>query len=374
MNRILLILKKIYFICFYQKINYVLGIVIALIILAIAWVGIKWFSFFYTPLVAINKPPAYATLERGSTVIRFAYQLQKQKLINDPDMFILLAKMQGIERKLQAGEYEITPGMLASQLLIKMVRGEVVKHYFTLVEGWTFKQVIIAINNNQFLQHTLKNMNNEMIMARLGHEGEYPEGRFAPATYYFSGPTTDFSILQTAYNLMDKWLQQAWQNRSPEVIYDCPYKALVAASIIEKESAFAPERPKISGVIQRRLQANMPLQMDPTVIYGLGDNYRGKLTIEDLNYDTSYNTYTRKGLSITPISMPSLNSITAALHPAEGTELYYVAKGDGSHVFTNTLDEHHAAVAQYLHNQSQPTQIKSTTNQNTTQNTTGGKL
>lgn len=333
-----------------KNIKKTIAVVVSLLTIICLWFAIHWLLFLNTPLVPIGQKSVDFVYQPGKTVIGLAYQLQKMQVLSDPQMFVTLAKLKGVTHKLKAGEYRIDPGSKPLTLINKMVKGDMLIHTFTIVEGWTFKQLMASLNEASDLTHTLKGLSDGDIMKAIGHEGEYPEGRFAPLTFYFSGPASDISILEKAYNLMQKKLDDLWEARSADAVYPCPYKALIAASIIEKESGYSPERPKIAGVINRRLKIGMMLQMDPTVIYGLGDKYTGKLTAEDLKKNSSYNTYLHKDLPLTPIAMPSFDSINAALHPEQGDELYYVAKGDGTHVFSKTLEEHNAAIRKAMNN------------------------
>jgi UPF0755 protein len=324
----------------------IIKIIIAVLIIVCLWIAIEWVSFLQTPLVPEGEKSVDFVYLPGKTVKSLAYQLKKSHVLQHPEMFVALAELKGVTLQLKAGEYRIDPGMRPATLINKMAKGEMLIHTFTIVEGWTFKQFIAALNEESALTHTLKGANDSAIMEAIGHTGESPEGRFAPVTFYFSGPTTDVFILKQAYDLMQKKLDELWQKRANDLPFNCPYKALIAASIIEKETSYQPEKPKIAGVIARRLKIGMMLQVDPAVIYGLGDRYNGKLTPEDLTKDSGYNTYLHKDLPPTPIAMPSFDSINAALHPAEGTELYYVAKNDGtgSHEFSKTLGEQNAAI------------------------------
>ncbi|MCK4609255.1 MAG: endolytic transglycosylase MltG, partial [Gammaproteobacteria bacterium] len=241
----------------------------------------------------------------------------------------------------------IEPGTTPIQLLNKLVSGDVILRSFTIVDGWTFHDMINALEQNPSIVHTLKGLTDPQIMQKIGVPGEIPEGRFYPDTYKFSGGVKDVDILRSAYKLMQSKLNAAWNNRAADAPYSCQYKALIAASIIEKEAAVPSERPIISGVIKRRLKKNMYLQMDPTVIYGLGDSYKGDLTVKDLRRNTPYNTYLHKRLPPTPICIPSIDAFEAALHPQAGKELYFVAKGDGTHEFSATLKEQDAAIRKY---------------------------
>ncbi|CAL7960926.1 Endolytic murein transglycosylase [Gammaproteobacteria bacterium] len=329
-----------------NKIFIISGAAFVAICLALS---LDFLSFLKDPLVEANQKPAYFLFTQGMSVKKAAASLRQKNLIKRPLFFDLLARFKGVERNLKAGEYLIEPGITTpTQLLAKMVKGDAVRHAFTIVEGWTFSQMIATLNNNSYIKHTIQKSNSDEIMGTIGYSGELPEGRFAPDTYLFSGEVKDTYILTNAYKLMQKRLQAAWNNRAADAPYRCPYEALIVASMIEKETAFEQEKPIIAGVILRRLAMGKLLQVDPTVIYGLGEKYSGKLSKLDLTKDTPYNTYTRKGLPPTPIALPSKASIEAALHPTSGTVLYYVAKGDGTHKFSDTLKEQSKAVKKYL--------------------------
>jgi UPF0755 protein len=216
-----------------------------------------------------------------------------------------------------------------------------------LIEGQTFKEMLALIRTNDNLVHILDGAGAQEIMTRLGHAGENPEGRFLPDTYHFPQGTTDLSFLQRAYNAMEHCLAEQWAKRDAGLPLNSPYEAVTLASIVEKETGLAEERPRIAGVFIRRLQKGMRLQTDPTVIYGLGKRFDGDLRASDLRADTPYNTYTRDGLPPSPIAMPGIASIRAVLHPAKGDALYFVAKGNGSHYFSRTLKEHEDAVQKF---------------------------
>jgi UPF0755 protein len=309
-----------------------------------------WFKLLNPTLIPAGAQPQNITILPGSGARVIALQLQGEGIVAYPELFVLLSHLQRVSHKLRAGEYRLDPGITAVQFLRKMMRGDAITHTITIVEGWTFKHMLAAMNNNPYLVHTMTGLSDDEIMRRIGCDGKAAEGVFAPDTYVFSGKVSDVEVLRTAYNLMQKRLNVAWVNRASETVYTyhCPNDALIVASLIEKETANKAEKSQIAGVILRRLQKNMPLQIDATVIYGLGDQYRGKLNEHDLLFDSSYNTYRHSGLPPTPIAMPGLDSIVAALHPDNGTSLYYVAKGDGTHVFSDTLAEHDAAIRKYL--------------------------
>ena len=249
---------------------------------------------------------------------------------------------------MQAGEYVITPGLSLAGLLNNMVAGNVVQHDLVLIEGYTFRQILQTIWQNSIITKQLQNLSDEEIMTALGHEGEHPEGRFYPDTYYISRGVTDIELLKRAYDEMARILQQEWQQREENLPLKSSYEALILASIVEKESAIAEERPLIAGLFINRLRKKMRLQTDPTVIYGI-ENYDGNIRFKDLRKDTPYNTYTRHGLPPTPIALAGREAIHATLHPDKTNYLYFVAFGDGSgkHVFSTNLKDHEKAVDRY---------------------------
>jgi UPF0755 protein len=238
--------------------------------------------------------------------------------------------------------------MNASDLIDTLVEGRVVLHAATIVEGWTFHQLRRALASHPSLVQTLGDADDDEVMARLGRPGEHPEGRFFPETYRFPRGTTDVAFLERAMRTMDRRLRDAWERRDGGLPYANEYELLVMASLIEREARIKAERPIIAGVFVRRLQLNMRLQTDPTVMYGLGPDFRGRLRTVHLRTDTPYNTYTRHGLPPTPIAMPGWSSLEAAIHPADGDALFFVSRGDGSHHFSATLEEHNRAVARYI--------------------------
>lgn len=255
----------------------------------------------------------------------------------------------GRQRTIQPGAYEVTQGMRAADLLDKLVRGERIQLPLTLVEGWTFRQVREALARAEFLAHDSTDLSPEQIMTALGAPGLAPEGRFFPDTYlYAKNASSDLAILRQAMQLMQRRLAAAWDARAPDLPLKSPDEALILASIVEKETGLAADRAQIAGVFINRLRVGMPLQTDPTVIYGLGESYDGKLRRSHLDRDTPFNTYTRRGLPPTPIAMPGKAALMAAVQPATTQALYFVARGDGSSHFSRTLDEHNRAVNQYL--------------------------
>ncbi|MGD2055161.1 MAG: endolytic transglycosylase MltG [Gammaproteobacteria bacterium] len=283
----------------------------------------------------------------GTTLGSLARDLHRKGIIEHPRFFVLLGRELDAEHRLQAGEFLMLPAMTPVSLLETLTRGEVIQHPLTIVEGQTFREMMRAIAASGLLTNTLEGMDAGEIMARLGHAGEHPEGRFLPDTYHFPRGTTDAAFLQRAYDAMQTRLEEEWQKRAPDLPLANPYEALTLASIVEKETGRAEERPLIAGVFIQRLRRNMRLQTDPTVIYGLGDTFDGNIRSRDLRADTPYNTYTRSGLPPTPIAMPGIEAIQAVLHPDESGYLYFVATGDGRHYFSKTLEVHNQAVKKY---------------------------
>jgi UPF0755 protein len=268
-------------------------------------------------------------------------------VLDRPLYFRVLARLDPRSRRLQAGEYRIEAGTTPGGLLALFSSGRVIQYPVTLIEGWTFRQVLDALAGLEYLEQTLSGTSDAAIMARLGRPDLHPEGRFLPDTYLFPRGTPDVQVLQRALAAMDEVLAAEWAQRGPDLPLGSPDEALVLASIVEKETGLAEERAAIAGVFVRRLRKGMLLQTDPTVIYGLGEAFDGDLRRRDLSADTPYNTYVHPGLPPTPIAMPGRDSIRAALHPADGASLYFVARGDGSHQFSTTLQEHNRAVRKY---------------------------
>jgi UPF0755 protein len=259
----------------------------------------------------------------------------------------LLARELGVAGKLHAGEYALTPGLTPAELLRKMAAGDVVQHHFTIVEGWTFKQLRLALAQDAALQQTLAAVDDKEIMLRLGAPGALAEGWFLPETYSYIKGMSDLDVLRRANDAMRKLLDTLWSGHPSDFALDSPYQMLTLASIVEKETARPEERPLIASVFLHRLRIGMRLQTDPAVIYGLGAQYDGRIHRRDLDADTPYNTYTRAGLPPTPIALPGKAALEAVMHPAATDALYFVARGDGTHEFSATLDAHNQAVARY---------------------------
>ena len=325
------------------------SLVAAMMLTALLVFQLKRFQY---GAIELEAGPSTFLIRSGSNIKSISQDLARAKIINDPWLFILLAKVRGLETRVRAGEYQIHAGLTADELLEKFTRGNAIQYQLTIIEGWTFRQMLAAIAADPIIEKTLQGKTDEEIMVLLDLPGQHPEGRFFPDTYRFPKGTSDLDFLRRAYQVMDNHLQREWSQRAPDLPLQSSYEALILASIIEKETGAGFERPLIAAVFIERLKRNMRLQTDPTIIYGLGDDYDGNIRSRDLKKNTPYNTYLNAGLTPTPIALPGLASIHAALHPAPGDALYFVSRGDGTHQFSATLDEHNAAVRRYQLNQS----------------------
>lgn len=314
----------------------------------IAFGAYQFYRFIYQTPLRIDNAGYVVMITPGMPVKTVANTLSEAGIMEHPDWFLGWMQWTGARTRVKAGEYLIKPGTTPQGLSDLLVSGKVIQHTLTIVEGWTFEHMMQALNNEPAIAHTLQGMSNEEIMKKIGKEGEHPEGRFFPETYCFPINTSDVTFLQRAYRMMDEKLNSLWATREQSLFLKSPYEALVLASIIEKESSFTDEYPEIAGVYVRRLQRKMPLQADPTIIYGLGKDYPGRLTYDHLKQPSPYNTYLNAGLPPTPIALPSLKALEAAVHPKPGSTLYFVASGrDKRHVFSESHDDHQKAVIQY---------------------------
>ena len=317
-----------------------------LAILALVLLG-GWMVYFANKPVALPSTEVEVDLKAGSSLRSVSRQLVQQGILSEPWSFILLVRAMGKAGEIKAGNYLIEDGITPYQLFLILTEGSTKQSSITFIEGWTFKQMRAAINSHADIKHVTMAYTDEQIMQEIGAREKHPEGLFFPDTYYFSKGMSDKDILQRAYESMQAKLADAWQNREPGLPYRTPYEALIMASIVEKETGKPSERELIAGVFLNRLRIGMRLQTDPTVIYGMGEEFDGNLRRQDLLSDTPYNTYTRIGLPPTPIAMPGLAAIHAALHPGKTKALYFVGKGDGSHAFSGSLNEHNRAVNRY---------------------------
>lgn len=310
------------------------------------WLWMDADRFLDTP-INVQEQPYYYEIKHGETLKQLTNNLYLAGIISNPRYLVWYGRLTRSASKIQVGEYAFKEGMTPRDILQDITSGKTVQYSFTLIEGWNFRELIQELNRCQDLVHTVNDLSPKQIMEKLGYPGQHPEGRFLPDTYYFPRGTTDVEFLKRAYTAMESFLDFEWQNRQPGLPYKDAYEALTMASIVEKETGLASERPAIAGVFVRRIQKRMRLQTDPTVIYGLGAKFDGNLRRRDLVNDTPYNTYRHNGLPPTPIAMPGKDSIRAALHPDDGDALYFVARGDGSHEFTSNLKDHNQAVVKY---------------------------
>ncbi|MEQ1559217.1 MAG: endolytic transglycosylase MltG [Methyloglobulus sp.] len=319
------------------------------IIASVVIVGLILVGWFMSHYINVLNEPVVQTkvlleIEKGDSFDRITTKLLAQGLTIDPLWFKLIAMQKKMTNKLKAGEYELTPGLTVPQILTMFAEAKSKKYTITFPEGWNLKELLQQIGNTPNLQKTLQGQSIAELSTQLGISEKNPEGWFFPDTYHFEKNTTDISILKRAHVKMQSVLQQEWDNKDPNLPYKFPYEALIMASIVEKETGAKHERAMIAGVFTRRLEKGMLLQTDPTVIYGMGDSYKGNIRARDLTTATPYNTYVIAGLPPTPIAMPGQDALHAVMHPDKENNLYFVAKGDGSHYFSATLTEHNHAV------------------------------
>ncbi|MFC5581260.1 endolytic transglycosylase MltG [Rhodanobacter terrae] len=324
-------------------------LLIMLLVLAAALVyGWNDFNRFSNAPLNVTAQGDSIDVGRGSSFKSIVGELRQRKLSSANTWYWrLLAEQMRVAGKLHAGEYALNVGITPRRLLANMAAGKVLRRNFTIVDGWTFAELRQALANADKLRHDSVNLDDATIMQKIGAPGEAPEGRFLPETYAYVKGDSDLDILKRAHGAMAKTLDALWPARAKDLPLATPYDALILASIVEKETGRPDERAQIAGVFVRRLQNHMLLQTDPSVIYGMGASYAGNIHKSDLTTDTPYNTYTRPGLPPTPIALPGKPALQAALHPAAGDALYFVARGDGGHVFSSTLEEHNRNVDCY---------------------------
>lgn len=319
---------------------------VALIVAAVCGVAGWSYVWLHRPL-QLAAPMLDLSIEPGASARDIAGEVARAGVAVNADLLYWWFRLSGQSRQMRAGSYEIDAGVTPSTLLRQLVRGEEAVRSITFVEGWTLQQARAALAKADSLKPTTRAWTSEQLMAQLGRAGTFAEGRFFPDTYTYSKGSTDLAVLQRAARAMDKKLAAAWEQRSAAAAIQTPEQLLILASIIEKETGRASDRPLVAAVFNNRLRIGMRLQTDPTVIYGLGDRFDGNLRKVDLLTDTPFNTYTRAGLPPTPIAMPGKASLLAAVQPAASNALYFVARGDGSSVFSASLDEHNRAVNKY---------------------------
>ncbi len=316
---------------------------------ALGAAGAGWW-WLQQPL-ALSSPTVDLSVEPGTLPRAVAQAVQDAGVDVNPDLLYAWFRLSGQGRQIKAGSYELETGITPQGLLDKLARGEEALRTVTFVEGWNIRQVRAALAKGDQLKPDTRALSDADLMKLLGHEGVHPEGQFFPDTYAYAKGSSDTAVLRRALRAMDKRLAAAWEQRTPQSVVKTPRDALILASIIEKETGKAADRTLISAVFHNRLRVGMPLQTDPTVIYGLGERFDGNLRRVDLVTDTPWNTYTRAGLPPTPIAMPGKASLLAAVQPAAGKYLYFVAKGNGSSHFSESLDEHNRAVNKYQRRQ-----------------------
>lgn len=333
--------------------RFLLNCFLTLILLAAWAAGVFYLQYqkaLNAPLVA--EGDGIITVKRGDTLASLNRELVQRGVIHSDWVLPVYARLNPQAANIKAGDYRIDASASLPSLMNDITNGKVVVYNITVVEGKTFKDLRASLVQTAGIEHTLNDKTDAQIATLLGIDGS-PEGWFMPETYQFHRGSSDLELLKRMYGEMQRTLEQEWPNRAEGLPLANPYQALILASIIEKETGVASERPQIAGVFVRRLQKDMLLQTDPSVIYGAAD-YHGDLTRKHLQTDTPYNTYINKGLPPTPIALPGKASIQAALHPADGDSLYFVADGKGSHTFSATYEEHQQAVARYLKQQQQP--------------------
>lgn len=327
----------------------VLKALVALTLLAVVafggWAWQRYSGFADTP-IALAGSERIVSVERGDGFQDILDKLRAAGVDEGHDLeWKVLAQEMQVVSRLQVGDYTIRHGITPRELLAKLESGKVIQHRFTIVEGWNVRELRAALARDDVLVKKTPGLDDRALMAALERPGQHPEGRFLPETYHYTRGMTDLDLLGRAALAMDKAVADAWEARAVGIPIESPEQLLTLASIIEKETGKASERPEIAGVFARRLKLGMRLQTDPTVIYGMGSQYDGNIRRSDLTTDTPYNTYTRAGLPPTPIAMPGREALLAAANPAPGKTLYFVSRGDGSHVFSATLAEHNRAVA-----------------------------
>ncbi len=322
---------------------------VAILLVLVAVLGgalSAWYYQFATSPLPLPTTPLEFTVKPGTSLKMLSRQLTGVGLLPEPQMFALLGRITQASA-IQAGTYRVDTPLTPLELLRKLNDGDVVPVSVTFVEGTTFAEVRAQLERTEKVKVTLRGMSDAEVLKRLGAVETHPEGLLFPDTYRFAAGTSDLELLRKSYQAMQKKLAEAWAMRDPGLPYKNPYEVLIMASIIEKETGRAAERPQIAAVFINRLKIPMRLQTDPTVIYGMGERFDGNIRKRDLTNDTPYNTYTRDGLPPTPIALPGWESLRAAVHPAQSDKLYFVGKGDGTHYFSSSLQEHNRAVGKY---------------------------
>ena len=315
-----------------------------LLLLTAGWFAHQIQDYLHSP-IAESDVAVDVVIESGSSFDQAAAKLKDANIIAQPFYFKLLALYEDKTQSIKSGEYRFYLTKTPAEILDVLVTGKTMQHSITVIEGKTYKDFLAQLSQHEKIESTDSDL--EAVKTKLGITHESLEGLFLPETYHFTAGAKDIDILQQSYTLLRDLLDMEWPKRSEESFVKSPYEALILASIVEKETGVAEERPRIAGVFISRLNKNMRLQTDPTIIYGLGDEFDGNITRKHLETDNPYNTYTRSGLPPTPIALPSKAAIMAVLHPDITGELFFVSKGDGTHYFSKTYEEHNAAVRKY---------------------------
>lgn len=327
-------------------------LVLLLVVTGIA--ALFWLAGHVHRPLELGEQERLIVIERGTSLHGLLRQLDREGVLGDAQESRrrrlgarLYDLATDVSRRIRVGEYVLRPGDTLVDVLVRVEHGDVLQRPFTLIEGWNMRELRAALANAPGLRQTLQDIDDRALMAALGAPGIAPEGWFAPDTWYYTSQESDFDLLRRAYQRQQAVLEQAWEERADNLPYNSAYEALIMASIVEKETAVPSERGKIAGVFVERLRRGMRLQTDPTVIYGMGERYTGRIRSADLREATPWNTYVIRGLPPTPIAMPGADSIRAAVHPEKTDALFFVARGDGSHVFSRTLEEHNKAVREF---------------------------
>ena len=315
-------------------------------VLALVALGAVAFVSYRQPLTLPASPFEFE-VRPGATLSAVARQLRDAGVFAHPYALIALARVKGVDRTIKAGSYEVSEGITLPQLLAKLTQGDVTQSSLTIVEGTTFAELMRTLADMREIGHTLTDVPDTELLTRLGITERSPEGLFFPDTYFFANGSTDVALLKRAHRALDERLRAGWERRSPDLPFATPYEALILASIVEKETGRPADRPLIASALVNRLKRGMRLQVDPTVIYGIGEKFDGNLRKRDLEADGAYNTYMREGLPPTPIALPSQASLDAVLNPPPTPYLYFVSRGDGTSEFSSTLAEHNRAVSKY---------------------------
>jgi UPF0755 protein len=325
-------------------------VVFPLLLIGLAYMAGHWWVHhpLSLPATASESAPLEFEVPAGSSARTAAQRIEAAGVRVPAELLYAWFRLSGESRDIKAGVYEITPGTTPRGLLGKLVRGEQAMVNALIVEGWTARQALDALRRSPDLRQDLEGLSLEQVMERIGQPGLHPEGRFFPDTYRVAKRTPASSVLRQAARAMDERLARAWAQRAPDTPLKSPDEALILASIVEKETGMPADRGRIAGVFANRLRIGMRLQTDPSVIYGLGDDFNGNLRRLHLDTDSPYNTYTRAGLPPTPIALPGMDSLMAAVQPARTDAMYFVSRGDGSSHFSATLNEHNAAVRRFI--------------------------